>query len=63
MTKTAGNQVGTLLKILQTLSYIELRAQDAQANQSDAQRHISCFQGQKRDIILTFSDLFLTVPI
>ena len=48
MTKTAGNQVGTLLKILQKLSYIELRAQDAQANQSDTQRHLSCFQGQKR---------------
>ena len=47
MTKTAGNQVGTLLKILQKLSYIELRAQDAQANHSDNQRHISCFQGQK----------------
>ena len=52
MTKTAGNQVGTLLKILQKLSYIELRAQDAQANQSDTQRHLSCFQGQKKDIKL-----------
>ena len=48
MTKTAGNQVGTLLKILQKLSYIELRAQDAQANPSDTQRHLSCFQSKKR---------------
>ena len=47
MAKTAENQVGTLLKILQKLSYIELRAQDAQANHSDTQRHISCFQSKK----------------
>ena len=47
MSKTGGNQVGTLLKILEKASYVELRIQVSQANCRDAQRHISCLQGRK----------------
>ena len=47
MSKTGGNQVGTLLKILEKASYVELRIQDPHANYTDVQRHISCLQGRK----------------
>ena len=47
MSKTCGNQVGTLLKILEKASYFELRIQDSQAHYTDVQRHISCLQGRK----------------
>ena len=47
MSKTGGNQVGTLLKILEKASYVELRIQDSQANFTDVQRHNSCLQGRK----------------
>ena len=42
LSMTEGNVIGTLLKILQKASYMELRIQDSQANASDTQRHISC---------------------
>ena len=50
MSKTGGNQVGTLLKILEKASYVELRIQDSQANYTDVQRHTSCLRGRKTKI-------------
>ena len=42
LSMSGGNVCGTLLKILDKASYVELRIQDSQANASDVQRHISC---------------------
>ena len=55
MSKTGGNQVGTLLKILEKASYVELRIQDSQANYRDVQRHISCLQGRKKIYIYIYN--------